>query len=128
MKLRKALFPILVVFVIVNLLGFLLPAPLGVLDVNTDVLLIGNLVVCALTLGSFWMLNRGLKARSTHAFMSTVYGSFIIKLVVSALVVVVYSKVKGNAVNNAGIFASMFLYLIYTFLEVKGLLALTKKD
>ena len=128
MKLRKSLFPILILFVVVNLMGFLAPAPLGSLDVNVEVLLLGNLLVCSLTLFSFWMLNKGLKASATHAFMSTVYGSFILKLVVAALVVVVYAKIKGAAMNNSGIFACLFLYLVYTFLEIKGLLLLINKD
>jgi hypothetical protein len=112
MKLRKSLFPILILFVVVNLMGFLAPAPLGSLDVNVEVLLLGNLLVCSLTLFSFW----------------TVYGSFILKLVVAAGVVVVYAKIKGAAMNNSGIFACLFLYLVYTFLEIKGLLLLIKKD
>jgi hypothetical protein len=128
MKLRKSLFPILILFVAVNLMGFLAPGPLGSLDVEVDVLLVGNLLVCSLTLFSFWMLNKGLQASSTHAFMSSVYGSFILKLVIAALVVVVYAKIKGAAINNSGIFACLLLYLFYTFLEIKGLLLLIKKD
>ena len=128
MKLRKSLFPILLLFVLVNLIGFLAPGSLGSLDVNLEVLLVGNLLVCGLTLCSFWMLNKGLKASSTHTFMSSVYGSFILKLVIAALVVVVYAKFKGTAMNNSGIFACLFLYLVYTFLEIKGLLSLIKKD
>lgn len=128
MKARKALFPVILLFVIVNLLGFLLPAPLGSLDVNVEVLLLGNFFVCSITLFSFWMLFRGLKASSTHSFMSSVYGSFIIKLVVSALVVVGYAKRSGSEMNTPGIMACMFLYLIYTFLEIRGLLGLTKKS
>jgi hypothetical protein len=127
MKVRKALFPIIVLFAIVNLLGFLLPGPLDSLDVNVEVLLLGNLFVSSITLFSFWMLFRGLKASSTHSFMTSVYGSFIIKLVVSALIVVSYAKKAGSEMNTPGVFASMFLYLIYTFLEIKGLLDLSKK-
>jgi hypothetical protein len=127
MKVRKALFPIIVLFVLVNLLGFLAPGPLGVLDINIEVLLMGNLFVSTITLFSFWMLFRGLKANSTLSFMTSVYGSFIVKLVVSAIVVVVYAKRAGEAMNTSGIFASMFLYLIYTFFEIKGLLDLSKK-
>lgn len=127
MKVRKALFPIIVLFVVINLLGFIAPGPLDSMDIKLEVLLMGNLFVSTITLFSFWMLYRGLKANSTLSFMSTVYGSFITKLVVSALVVVVYAKRAGEAMNTPGVFASMFLYLIYTFFEIKGLLDLSKK-
>ena len=60
--------------------------------------------------------------------MSSVYGSFIIKLVLAALVVVFYAQWKGNAMNTPALLSSMFMYLVYTYLEVKGLLALVKKD
>ena len=128
MKLRKALRPIIIFFVAVNIVTASLYSTLKKMGFDADVFLVGNLFICVLTLVSFWMMNNGLQSKSTAGFMSSVYGSFIIKLVLAALVVVAYAQSKGNAMNTPALLSSMFAYLVYTYLEVKGLLALVKKD
>lgn len=128
MKLRKALRPIIIFFAVVNIVTASLYSTLKKMGFDADVFLIGNLFICVLTLVSFWMMNNGLQSKSTAGFMSSVYGSFIIKLVLAALVVVAYAQWKGNAMNTPALLSSMFTYLVYTYLEVKGLLALVKKD
>ncbi len=128
MKLRKALRPIIIFFAAVNILTASLYSTLSKMGFDADVFLVGNLFICLLTLVSFWMMHNGLQSKSTAGFMSSVYGSFIIKLVLAALVVVAYAQWKGNAMNTPALLSSMFTYLVYTYLEVKGLLALVKKD
>lgn len=126
MNVRKALRPIYILFIIINLLGLVLYKQLKTAGVDADVLLIGNIFVCALTMVSFYMLNKGLNAKTTFNFMSAVYGSFLMKLVVGAAAVVIYVLYAGDQKNLPGVFASMFLYLFYTFFEIKGLLELLK--
>jgi len=128
MTIKRAIRPILILFVLVNLLGMTFYSNLPKSGLDPDVLLAGNLFVFIITVFSFWMLLRGLKAKSTTAFLSSIYGSFIIKLAISGLLIVAYAKLKGADMNTPAIFSSLFLYLIYTFLEVKGLLALIRKD
>jgi hypothetical protein len=128
MTIKRAIRPILILFVLVNLLGMTFYSNLPKSGLDPDVLLAGNLFVFIITVFSFWMLLRGLKAKSTTAFLSSIYGSFIIKLAISGLLTVAYAKLKGADMNTPAIFSSLFLYLIYTFLEVKGLLALIRKD
>ncbi len=128
MTLRKALRPILIFFASINIIAASLYSTLKTLGLDTDVFLAGNLFICILTLVSFRMMHNGLQAKSTAGFMSSVYGSFIVKLVLAALVVAAYAKWKGNAMNTPALLSSMFTYLVYTYLEVKGLLALVKKD
>ena len=128
MKLRKALRPIIIFFVALNIVIASLYSTLTAMGFDADVFLVGNLFICLLTLVSFWMMHNGLQSKSTAGFMSSVYGSFIIKLVLAALVVVAYAQWKGNAMNTPALLSSMFMYLVYTYLEVKGLLALLKKD
>ena len=128
MKLRKALRPIIIFFAVVNILTASLYSTLNKMGLDADVFLVGNLFICMLTLVSFWMMHNGLQSKSTAGFMSSVYGSFIIKLVLAALVVVAYAQWKGNAMNTPALLSSMFTYLVYSYFEVKGLLALVKKD
>ncbi|MEN9372155.1 MAG: hypothetical protein RLZZ64_1230 [Bacteroidota bacterium] len=126
MNVRKALRPIYILFIIINLIGLVLYKQLKTAGVDADVLLAGNIFVFALTMVSFYMLNKGLNAKTTFNFMSAVYGSFLMKLVVGAAAVVIYVLYAGEQKNLPGVFASMFLYLFYTFFEIKGLLELLK--
>ena len=126
MNVRKALRPIYLLFIIINLVALILYKQLKTAGVDADVLMIGNIFVFALTIISFYMLNRGLNAKTTFNFMSAVYGSFIMKLVVGAAAVVVYVVYAGEQKNLPAVFASMFLYLFYTFFEIKALLELLK--
>ncbi len=127
MNVRKALRPFYTIFIIINTLALLLNKQLKSAGVDADVLLIGNVFVFALTGVSFYMLNKGINAKTTFNFMSAVYGSFMMKLVVGAAAVVVYVLYAGEQKNLPAVFASMFLYLLYTFFEIKGLLELLKK-
>ncbi len=126
MNVRKALRPIYILFIIINFIGLVLYKQLKTAGVDADVLLTGNIFVFTLTMVSFYMLNKGLNAKTTFNFMSAVYGSFLMKLVVGAAAVVIYVLYAGEQKNLPGVFASMFLYLFYTFFEIKGLLELLK--
>jgi hypothetical protein len=127
MNLRKSLRPIWLLFFVVNLIGLVFYKQLNTAGVDADVFLVGNIFVFTLTMVSFYMLNKGLNAKTTFNFMSSVYGSFLMKLVLGAAVVVIYVMYAGEQKNLPAVFASMFLYLFYTFLEIKGLLELLKK-
>ena len=127
MNLRKALRPIWLLFIVVNFIGLLFYKQLKTAGIDADVLITGNIFVFTLTNVSFYMLNRGLNAKTTFNFMSAVYGSFLMKLVVGAGAVVLYVLYAGEQKNLPAVFASMFLYLFYTFLEIKGLLELLKQ-
>jgi hypothetical protein len=127
MNLRKALRPIWLLFIVVNFMGLVFYKQLKTAGIDADVLITGNIFVFNLTIVSFYMLNRGLNAKTTFNFMSAVYGSFLMKLVVGAGAVVLYVLYAGEQKNLPAVFASMFLYLFYTFLEIKGLLELLKQ-
>jgi hypothetical protein len=95
--------------------------------VDADVFLVGHVFVFTLTMVSFYLLNKGLNAKTTYSFMSSVYGSFLMKLVLGAAAVVGYVMYAGDGKNLPAVFANLFLYLFYTFLEIRGLLEILKK-
>jgi hypothetical protein len=49
------------------------------------------------------------------------------KLVLGASAVVGYVMYAGDGKNLPAVFANLFLYLFYTFLEIRGLLEILKK-
>ena len=77
MTTKRAIRPILILFVMVNLVGMSFYSNLSKSGLDTDILLVGNLFLFIITIFSYWMLLRGLKAKSTTAFLSSIHGSFI---------------------------------------------------
>ncbi|MFM1795071.1 MAG: hypothetical protein RL642_1456 [Bacteroidota bacterium] len=128
MTVRMAMRPLYIFFILVKVIGLVFYKQFKSAGIDPDVFLLGNIFVFVLTMVSFYMLNKGLKAKATFNFMSAVYGSFLMKLIVGAGAVVAYVLLAGAEKNLPAIFASMFLYLFYTFLEIKALLELLKKN
>ncbi|MEY3348788.1 MAG: hypothetical protein ACK5AB_08565 [Bacteroidota bacterium] len=120
--------PVIWLFLLVNIFTAVFYSTFISIETDPDVLLIGNAYICILTLVSYWFMSTGAKSKSTVQFTSSVYGSFLIKMVLSVLIVVLYSKLAGKKMNSNGIIGCLFIYLIYMFLEVRGLMTLFRKD
>jgi hypothetical protein len=123
---RRFLLPVLLFFIIVNSFAIVFRGRLLAWGFDREVLIIGNLLIFCLTLLSFWILYKGFRATTTPAFLRSVYGSFILKLLVVAGVMLTYVSLTKTSVNRPSIYACMFLYLIYTFIEVNLLMKLGK--
>jgi ACR3 family arsenite efflux pump ArsB len=119
--------PLFILFVLLS--GFFVTGKtlLDRWDVDRDVLIIGNILLLIVTLVSYLMLYRGLHAANPHSFVRAMYGSFIIKFFIIALSAFIYILVAKNDVNKPALIACMFLYLVYTFLEVSVLTKLLKQ-
>jgi hypothetical protein len=111
----------------INALIFLLYSILEKGGFDMRMLLIGHVIVFLMTLVSSLLLTGSLKAASTAAFLRGVYGSFLFKFFLVAITTLAYAFVKRQEVNKPGLFTLMALYLIYTFLEIRGLLIQQKK-
>jgi hypothetical protein len=94
---------------------------------DQSVLIVGNLVVFAATLFSFFMAKRGLVSKNPHAFVRSVYSSIMIKLFICLIAAAVYIFLFRKNLNKPALFTCMGLYLVYTFLEVSILTKLLKE-
>ena len=128
MAVRNSLMPLISLFVVVNSLAILFRDRLTGIGFDIDILLIGNFFLFAITVFSFYMLHRGMKASTTAGFLRSVYGSFMLKLLLAAIVVFGYAFLYKEQINKPSLFTCMFLYLVYTFLETRTLLKISKKS
>ncbi len=94
---------------------------------DQEVLITGNLFLFLITGVSFWMMSSGMKSKNTHAFMRNVYGGIMIKLFSCMILAAVYILSARKNVNKPALIACMFLYIIYTVIEVKALMKLSSK-
>ena len=126
-KKRRPFLSIVIVFIILN--AFFITGK-GLLDrwgIDQAVLIFGNLVIFIVTAVSFFISYKGLKNPNPHAFVRSVYSSFIIKFFVFAIAAFIYIQTAKDAVNKPALFICMGLYLVYTFLEVSVLTKLLRK-
>jgi len=92
-----------------------------------SVLVFGNIIVFGISLLSYWMAVKGLTTKNNHAFFRWVYGSVMMKLFILAGVAFVYIMMNKKEVNTPGLFFCMGLYVIYTFIEISGLMKVSKQ-
>ena len=127
MAVRQSLLPIFLFFVVINGLAIVFRVRLEGMGYDIDVLLIANLLLCAMTSFSFYLLYKGMKAATTAGFLKSVYGSFMFKLVLVASLVFGYVFFMKEQVNKHSLITAMFLYLVYTFVETRSLLRLFRQ-
>ena len=119
--------PLVLIFVITNALFLTSRARLSQWNIDADVLMIGNLVLFAATAVSFFLFTRRLNTKNAQAIVRTVYGGVLSKMMICLVAVFVYISIAGKGVNKGGIFGCMFLYVLYTTLEVVTLMKLSKQ-
>lgn len=119
--------PLMLIFIVMTALFLTNRAWFSQRDVNVDVLIIGNLILFAATAVSFFLFSRSLGSKNPQAIVRTVYGGVFSKMMICLVAVFIYISIAGKGVNKAGIFGCMFLYLLYTTIEVVILMKLSKQ-
>ena len=120
-------FPAIILFLVLNAGLLALVKRLEGWGLDYSVLVVGNLLVFGICLLSYWMAVRGLTTKNSHAFFRWVYGSVMIKLFLLAGVAFIYIMMNKKNVNKPALFFCMGLYIIYTFIEVSGLMKVNKQ-
>ena len=123
----RASLPILLVFIISN--GFFLTA--GTLaskwNIDTDIVILGNLVLFVATAVSFFLYYKALRNNNVQAFLRMIYGGMFLKMMICLFTAFIYISVAGKTVNKGGIITCLFLYLVYSFVEIVLLLKQSKQ-
>ena len=125
--LLRRFLPSIIVFILFNAAFIIFSDRLEKKGFDSTVLLIGNVLLFAITAISFLMGAKALRTQNTHAFFRLVYGSFILKLLFLAIAAFAYIMTEKKDVNKPSLFVCMGLYLIYTFIEVNILVKTVRK-
>ena len=124
---RKAWWPIAMIFIITNAILLTGKRWAGNYKIDTDILLIGNIVLMLATLVSFFLYERSLRNNQPQAFLRYIYSGMFLKMLICLFAAFIYIAVSGT-VNKPALFGCMFLYFVYTFVEVSILLRLSKQQ
>ncbi|HEY4108993.1 hypothetical protein [Puia sp.] len=124
----KSFLPVAIIFVVSSL--FIVVARQQLADARFDyrVLLVGNVLLFGVTAVSFSLYAKALRNANPHAFVRMMYGSLLVKMFVCLLATFIYAWFAGRSVSRNAIFGCFGLYIVYTWLEVKILMQLSKKS
>jgi len=125
----RSFWPIAAVFVVVALLALAARNWLAERwNMDYLVLSVGNLVLFLATAFSFYLYSKALRNRNAHLFLRMMYSSLLVKMVFCLAATMIYLFVAGKDVNKAAIIGCFVLYMVYTYMEVKVLMRLSKNS
>ena len=113
--------PLLIVFIFVNAALILGREWLAKKGVDQQVLIVGNLLLFLISLGTYILTVRSLKSHNPNVFVRAMYGGFIIKFFVVAIAAFVYIMITKKNVNKPALIACAGLYIIYAGIETRAL-------
>ena len=124
---KKVIFPLLLVYVIANLVLYAVRVILTKWGIDFTVLLFANSIFFLLSLLTFFMQRRALQNSNPNVFIRSVMGGMLIKMFFIISAVIVYRLIAGNSFSKVSVFSSMFLYLLYLGIEVSIITKLNRQ-
>lgn len=120
--------PTILIFILMN--GFFVAGKnmLVKWGIDQSVVIIGNLVLFLVSLISFLLSRRAMKADNPNVFVRAMYAGVMIKLFACVIAAFIYFSVAKPNVNKPGLFVCMGLYMLYTAVEVSSLTKLLRKQ
>ncbi|MFI5151904.1 MAG: hypothetical protein ACHQET_01140 [Chitinophagales bacterium] len=118
------IFPIL--FLLFVLLILALKSQINASRKDVTVLMAGNFIVLAATFGSFILYRKSLQNNRVHYFLRMIYGAMFFKMILCMAAALIYALLARNQISKLGILGSFVFYFIYTFVEVKTLMQMSK--
>lgn len=128
MKLFRAFVPIVIIFVVTTLLFIIVPSLDFLWNMDKRVMIAGNSILFGATFISFYMFSRSLADNNVHAFMRMIYGGMFAKMLICLFAALIYIMVVKKDVSKGAIFGLMFLYFVYTFVEISIIMKLSRKE
>jgi hypothetical protein len=124
----KAFGPVLLIFIFTTALFIVAKSTFTGWGIDTNVLLIGNVLLFLAAAAGYYLYTRSMHSKNPHAIVRTVYGSIMAKMMIVLISAFIYFSAYGKNVNKGAVFGCMFLYLLYTFVEVAILMKLSKQN
>lgn len=97
-------------------------------DFDMIALQLSNLLLALLSVLSFFMLKKNLKAERPQAFVNGVYGSTLMRLMICMGTIFLYLYANKGHIHQATIFLMMGMYILYTAFETISLSKISKQN
>ena len=128
MKDFRAFVPIVIIFIFTTLIFVLVPSLDFLWNMSKPVMIAGNAILFVATFISFYLFSRSLANANVHAFLRMIYGGMFAKMLICLFAALIYIMIVKKGVSKGAIFGCMFLYFVYTFVEISIIMKLSRKD
>lgn len=95
---------------------------------TANIVMIGTLVLCSITLFTFFLSYRTAQSTKPHRFVNGVMGATFLKFFLCAASAAVYIFLERKNVHKPDLFFLMFLYVVYTTIETIFLSSISKQN
>ena len=115
----KKIMPLFIVFILANAVIMLWQKKIAMLNVNADVVIGANCImflVCAISIAFH---HKAMQNKNPQALVRSIMAASLVKLMVVSFSLLIYLFIAGTKRNVYGVFCGMFLYIIYTIIEVR---------
>jgi hypothetical protein len=116
---RGIFLPLVLVFVMVNLMALLLGSVLKNWNTDPWVIAGANFLLFLISIYNAFQHLKVMSQTNPHAMVRGVMGSTVLKLFVLGTAAFIYLYNSGEHRNVNGLFISMGLYILYTWLDVR---------
>lgn len=123
----RAFLPLAVIFLVSTIIFIAVPSLDFLWNMNRLVMIAGNAILFVATLVSFYMYSRSLANNNVHAFLRMIYGGMFAKMLICLFAALIYIMIAKKSVSKGAIFGLMFLYFVYTFVEISIIMKLSRK-
>jgi hypothetical protein len=123
---NRAILPLVLFFCITTVLLMAGKTLLEGWGVDQPLLVAGNMLLFTVSLISLLLYQRAMAHPTTMGFLRNTYSGLFLKLLVCAVAAIVYVLLHKEHVNKPGLFACVFLYFVYTLLEMRSLMQWNK--
>ena|SRR5579862_6778846 len=124
----KSYLPFIYIFVLSSALTLIFQKQLIAWNVSIEVLFIGNLILYIATSCSFAFYQKALRNNNVHFFMRMFYAALFIKMFSCIVATILYVVIAKSNVNKMAIIGCLILYCVYTFIEIKILMRLSRQQ
>lgn len=118
MPIGKKSGPVIIFFLLLSTAILVAQSSLASWGFRISLLFAGNVILFVMTMFSLHLLDKGMRASGTSAFLRFVYGSFMVKFFIVVFSMLIYGFLNRKQINKPALFSLMFLYLVYTFMEI----------
>jgi hypothetical protein len=95
--------------------------------VQPEVVIIGNLILFLVSLAAYFITKKAIGNTNNHAFVRSMYTSFIFKFFALATAAFIYIFLAEKNINKPGLLLCALLYFLYTAIETGALMKMMKK-
>jgi len=123
---RKIVLPLILIFILVNALIFTSGGLLEKWGIHKEIFSISNSLLFILSMLTFLLQKKSLNNSNPNVFVRTMMVTLMIKMILCAVMILIYIKAGGPLYSKQTVVAAMLLYIIYLTVEVRVILKMNK--